>query len=294
MAEGRAAAAVDVAAGVSEEERRFLAECVRIAVPPVSGPYPDRREREAEDEAVALAVQRLEQHHVVILDNALGAEELRDITGEWRAQLDTKNGDSAIGEKAASNRSATRMYNCKCQVGPACTWSGWKPGSARTRLRLHPDGGRAKPWERVCAHWGFDHIKRVEVVTSHPGCRAQGWHVDAVHGLTAIFPLVDVDVRKGSPPAPVCRGPSLHPQRPNADRPDDALQLAAAGRAQGEAPDAAGAPLDSGAAQGGLGAPLQRQRAAPRHGQHQRRRPPDPRPGLLPAVPPGARVAVGD
>ena len=56
---------------------------------------------------------------------------------------------------------------------------------------------RTAVWERVCAHYGFDHVKRVEVVTSHPGCRCQGWHVDAVHGLTVIFPLVDVDARKG-------------------------------------------------------------------------------------------------
>ena len=46
-------------------------------------------------------------------------------------------------------------------------------------------------------HFGFSHVKRVETVTSHVGCRDQGWHVDAVYGLTVIFPLTDVTLRKG-------------------------------------------------------------------------------------------------
>ena len=52
-------------------------------------------------------------------------------------------------------------------------------------------------WERVALAFGFSHIARVEVVTSHTGCRAQGWHIDASHGLTVIFPLTGVDITKG-------------------------------------------------------------------------------------------------
>ena len=52
-------------------------------------------------------------------------------------------------------------------------------------------------WQRVCNSFGFSHIARVEVVTSHVGCRRQDWHCDSAHGITVIFPLVDVDMAKG-------------------------------------------------------------------------------------------------
>ena len=52
-------------------------------------------------------------------------------------------------------------------------------------------------WRQITDHFEFTHIARVEVVTSHVGCRAQGWHIDGVHGLTVIFPLIDVGVRQG-------------------------------------------------------------------------------------------------
>jgi hypothetical protein len=35
------------------------------------------------------------------------------------------------------------------------------------------------------------------MVTGHSGCRAQGWHVDALRGVTAIFAMTDVDLQKG-------------------------------------------------------------------------------------------------
>ena len=52
-------------------------------------------------------------------------------------------------------------------------------------------------WRRVVTAMGLDHVARVEVVTSHEGCRPQGWHVDAPRGLTVIFALVDITVPKG-------------------------------------------------------------------------------------------------
>ena len=67
-------------------------------------------------------------------------------------------------------------YNCQCQVGPSCGWSGWKAGSEQTRCLLHHPGRPLSVWEKVCSSFGFQHIKRVEVVTSHPGCRNQGWY----------------------------------------------------------------------------------------------------------------------
>lgn len=190
-----AEAAVD--AMLPEPERRFLTDCAKVPCGHVVGrEFPTNEQKADEERAVAQAVASLETFHMCILENALSQEDVAQITADFAAMLDFK-GDSAIGEKKASQRSATRMYNCKCQVGPACGWSGWKGDSLGTRERLHDDCRRPAVWERVCAHFDFTHIKRCEVVTSHPGCRAQGWHVDAMNGLTVIFPLVDVDARKG-------------------------------------------------------------------------------------------------
>jgi ectoine hydroxylase-related dioxygenase (phytanoyl-CoA dioxygenase family) len=189
---------LDVASTLPEAEQRFIQECVTVRCPRIpAGTFPTARDKAAQELAVTQAVSALETYHMCILDGALSEEDITGIAGDFQAMLDL-SGDSAIGEKDASKRSATRMYNCKCQVGPACGWSGWKHGSEATRMRLH-DVHAARPavWERVALHFGFQHIKRVEVVTSHPGCRAQDWHVDAVHGLTVIFPLVDIDARKG-------------------------------------------------------------------------------------------------
>ena len=49
----------------------------------------------------------------------------------------------------------------------------------------------------MCGRLGFTHIARVEVVTSHVGCRNQDWHCDSAFGVTVIFALVDVDLAKG-------------------------------------------------------------------------------------------------
>jgi len=146
---------------------------------------------------VSDAVAKIERFHMAILENALTPADIKQVYAEFESLLDTKTGDRAIGEKDAAKRSGTRMYNCKCQVGPACGWSGWKDGSEDTHRVLHDYARPVSVWEKVCSQFGFGHIKRVEVVTSHPGCRNQDWHVDAVHGLTVIFPLVDVDARKG-------------------------------------------------------------------------------------------------
>ena len=74
----------------------------------------------------------------------------------------------------ASKRSGTRFYNCRCQLGPACGFSGWTKSSGATRRVLRPPvggvtgcGGRPLGvWEQVVRKFGFDHVARVEVVTS--------------------------------------------------------------------------------------------------------------------------------
>ena len=174
-------------------EQTFLQKVSLQCIPPTT------KNKTQINAIVQQATTILEKYHMVILHNTLTPEEITAIESEYKALLDFK-GDSAIGEKDASKRSGTRFYNCKCQVGPACTFNGWKCGSENTKSLLHSTNNWKKGtsiWERVTNHFGFQHIARVEVVTSHPGCRNQGWHTDGSHGLTVIFPLVDVDLRKG-------------------------------------------------------------------------------------------------
>ena len=187
------------------EESSFLNDVVSISLPPrwreteaSGGRHSIKSLKAAEDACVVGAVTTLERFHMCILHNAMNAEDVAAAHEEYLGLLDF-TGDSAIGEKDASKRSGTRIYNCKCQVGPACGFSGWKEGSTNTRCRLHDSSG-TRPlavWERVCQHFGFNHVARVEVVTSHVGCRHQAWHTDGTYGLTVIFALVPVDARKG-------------------------------------------------------------------------------------------------
>ena len=142
------------------------------------------------------AVEILDRHNMVILHNVLRDEQLSCIYREYEALLDF-SASSAIGEKDASKRSGTRVYNCRCQVGPACGFEGWREGAEETRAILHDNRRGPSVWEQVVRTFGFVHIARVEIVTSHAGCRYQGWHVDGSRGITTIFPLVDMDMPKG-------------------------------------------------------------------------------------------------
>ena len=92
--------------------------------------------KEALADCVRRAVHTLEHYHMCILHGALSETEISEIHCEYESLLDLK-GDSAIGEKDASKRSGTRFYNCKCQVGPACKFHGWKSGSENTKQHLH-------------------------------------------------------------------------------------------------------------------------------------------------------------
>jgi hypothetical protein len=100
---------VDAMASLPEAERKFVAECVSVAVPaldPTS--YPTTKEKAAETAAIGEAVEALEKYHMCILDNALTPADLATIQDDFDSMLDF-TGDSAIGEKQASKRSATRM-----------------------------------------------------------------------------------------------------------------------------------------------------------------------------------------
>jgi hypothetical protein len=160
--------------------------------------HSSKKKKDEVNKIVNQATTILERYHMCILHDILSHENIQSIYSEYEALLDFK-GDSAIGEKDASKRSGTRIYNCKCQVGPACKFHGWKKGSEQSKNILHSQRSNngLSVWERVTNHFGFEHVARVEVVTSHPGCRDQGWHTDGAHGLTVIFPLVGVDLRKG-------------------------------------------------------------------------------------------------
>ena len=200
---------------LSLPEQRFLNDYVSLAAPPrhhvhrygsksKGGKAAATTPEKDVAEVARRGIDIIEKFNMLVLHNVLSPEELQIIHSEYEQMLDLK-GDAAIGEKDSSKRSGTRFYNCVCQRGPACGFDGWKEGSEGTRGILQPGGRSASPgaagplsvWQRIVREFGLYHIARVEVVTSHRGCRHQGWHVDADRGITVIFPLVDVDLAKG-------------------------------------------------------------------------------------------------
>eukprot|EP00658_Telonema_sp_P-2_P037303 TRINITY_DN26834_c0_g1_i1.p1 TRINITY_DN26834_c0_g1~~TRINITY_DN26834_c0_g1_i1.p1 ORF type:complete len:299 (+),score=47.82 TRINITY_DN26834_c0_g1_i1:224-1120(+) len=191
------------ACSLPRDEKLFLRK-VSIPLPTMArngGRGLSKQLQAAEDAAVQQAIATLDKYNMCILHNALSPDALDTITTEFEEMLDL-NGDAAIGEKDASKRSGTRMYNCACQVGPNCGFCGWRVGSERTKRLLdlqypHERTEAMSVWRRVVTEMGVDHVARVEVVTSHRGCRNQDWHVDAPRGLTTIFAMVDVDLPKG-------------------------------------------------------------------------------------------------
>ena len=163
-----------------------------------------------DDAFVQRAVSILEQEHVLIIHNCLNEKEIGTLHDCYEELHRLQAGQKAIGEKDASKRSGTRLYNCLCQLGPACGFYDWKDGTRDAKRCLNPlscidyssefdytKKPRKPVWKSITDTFHFYHIARVEVVTSHVGCRAQDWHVDGVHGLTVILPLTDVGVRQG-------------------------------------------------------------------------------------------------
>jgi len=139
-------------------------------------------------------IETLHKYNICIILNALSDPEIAACMSNYDSLLDL-NGVTAIGEKDASKRSGTRFYNCRCQQGPKCGFKGWRVGADNVRGVYEPDDPPV--WRRVIDKMDIPHIARVEMVTGHSGCRAQGWHVDALRGVTAIFAMTDVDVQKG-------------------------------------------------------------------------------------------------
>lgn len=196
-----------------EKEREHLAACTL-----------DYQQHDGTDEDFCRrAVQILEENNALVIHNCMDSNGLAVLQETYQRLHQAQSGQTAIGEKDASKRSGTRLYNCLCQLGPACGFYDWKTGTKEARECLlkgrsnkanatSTNSSKAKKqqnnnycynpppkaiWKRITDHFEFTHIARVEVVTSHVGCRAQGWHIDGVHGLTVIFPLVDVGVRQG-------------------------------------------------------------------------------------------------
>jgi hypothetical protein len=101
---------IDAMAALPAAERKFVSDCVSISVPPLNPhSYPGKDEKAAEQNAVDAAVEALGKYHMCILSNALSEQDLDIIQQDFDSMLDFA-GDSAIGEKSASKRSATRMY----------------------------------------------------------------------------------------------------------------------------------------------------------------------------------------
>ena len=185
------------AATLPLEEQRFLRAVSLDAFDCAAG------NDDATEGTVRRACAILERYHMVILHGVFDDAEIATLHTDYQRFLDF-SGDAAIGEKDASKRSGTRLYNCACQVGPACKFRGWKAGSDGSKHVLHAAPCKAnrwnaqpRVWERIVNHFGFDHVARVEVVTSHSGCRNQGWHTDGERGLTVIAPLTPLGLRKG-------------------------------------------------------------------------------------------------
>ena len=156
------------------------------------------------DDFVRKAVEVLEKEHMLVVQNCLNDDEVQVLYECYKDLHQQQAGQRAIGEKDASKRSGTRLYNCLCQLGPACDFYDWKDGTAQAQHCLNPrtiadfrKPPRKPVWKSITDTFHFRHIARVEVVTSHVGCRAQDWHIDGVHGLTVILPLTDVGVRQG-------------------------------------------------------------------------------------------------
>ncbi|GMI07036.1 hypothetical protein TrVE_jg293 [Triparma verrucosa] len=139
-------------------------------------------------------IEILHTYNMCIILNALSDDEISSVMESYDDLLDL-NGVTAIGEKDASKRSGTRFYNCRCQQGPKCGFKGWREGADNVKTVYEPDNPPV--WRQVIDRMDIPHIARVEMVTGHSGCRAQGWHVDALRGVTAIFAMTDVDLAKG-------------------------------------------------------------------------------------------------
>jgi hypothetical protein len=212
------------------EERMYLEKCTLDFASLMSSADNDdspanNRLRQA---FVHRAVEILEQEHMLVINNCLSEDETQVLEACYKELHQRQVGQRAIGERDASKRSGTRLYNCLCQLGPACGFYDWKDGTAPARKCLNPlapsnnnnnnnnlDGNddddqqqyifdyrTSKPpprpvWKCITDKFHFTHIARVEIVTSHVGCRSQDWHVDGVHGLTVMFPLTDVGERQG-------------------------------------------------------------------------------------------------
>ena len=73
-----------------------------------------------DDAFVQRAVSILEQEHVLIIHNCLNEKEIGTLHDCYEDLHRLQAGQKAIGEKDASKRSGTRLYNCLCQLGPAC------------------------------------------------------------------------------------------------------------------------------------------------------------------------------
>lgn len=180
--------------GLPLEEKRHLERCtVDYATTTLN-----------HDAFVRNAVRILEQEHMLIVHNCLSDDEVQVLYDCYEDLHQQQAGQRAIGEKDASKRSGTRLYNCLCQLGPACDFYNWKDGTEEAQHCLNPIATtdyrkppRKPVWKSITDTFHFYHIARVEVVTSHVGCRAQDWHIDGVHGLTVILPLTDVGVRQG-------------------------------------------------------------------------------------------------
>ena len=104
--------------------------------PPISTNKKNDKSRlkfqEEEERIITRAVELLTRYNMIILHNALPQDDIASITSDYENLLD-RSGQTAIGEKDSSKRSGTRFYNCRCQLGPACEFAGWKDKAEKVK-----------------------------------------------------------------------------------------------------------------------------------------------------------------
>ena len=62
------------------------------------------------------AIEILEQHQALVIHNCMDPEGLLILQETYERLHQQQAGQTAIGEKDASKRSGTRLYNCLCQL----------------------------------------------------------------------------------------------------------------------------------------------------------------------------------
>ena len=94
----------------------LLPEKERLQLEACTLDYQKQRPNCSDADFCRRAVEILEEHHVLIIHNCMDADGLAVLQETYERLHQEQAGQTAIGEKDASKRSGTRLYNCLCQL----------------------------------------------------------------------------------------------------------------------------------------------------------------------------------